>query len=229
MRGDSSPTATARTLFRPIAPTYERWARVLSMGQDRRWRQIMVHELQLPEGSRVLDVAAGTGSMTRLVASRGHHVVSVDQSREMLQLATRRGANGVVATAEELPFADGSFDAVTFGYLLRYVDDVPGCLAELTRVVRPGGALGMVEFGRPSGAWGPLWWAYTRAVLPAAGTVIGSGWREVGRFLGPSIDGFSRRYPPERLAAVWRAAGMSDVRWRRPSLGGGVVMWGRRR
>ena len=134
-----------------------------------------------------------------------------------------------MATAERLPFADGTFDGVTFGYVLRYVDDVSGCLAELVRIVRPGGWLGMVEFGRPSGAWRPAWWLYTRALLPMAGAVIRSGWWEVGRFLGPSIDAFARSHPPGALAVDWREAGMEDVRLRRMSLGGGLVMWGRRR
>ena len=225
----TAPPELARELFAPIAPTYERWARLLSFGQDARWRQAMVDGLGLSPGSRVLDVAAGTGSMTRLLKSCGLNVLSVDQSREMILMAKRRGAAVVLATADRLPFADHAFDGVTFGYLLRYVDDVPRCLEELVRVVRPGGMVGMVEFGRPNGAWRPAWWLYTRTLLPMAGAAIRSGWWEVGRFLGPSIGAFARRHPPERLAAEWGAAGMEDVRFRRMSLGGGIVMWGRRR
>ncbi len=189
----------------------------------------MVDGLGLARGSRVLDVAAGTGSITRLMESLGLEVLSADQSREMTQVARRRGATTVLAAAERLPFADGTFDGVTFGYLLRYVDDVPRCLGELARIVRPGGAVGMVEFGRPTGVWRTAWWLYTRTVLPVAGFVIRSGWWQVGRFLGPSIDAFALNHPPARLAAEWRAAGMVDVRYRRMSLGGGLVMWGRRR
>ena len=135
----------------------------------------------------------------------------------------------VLATAERLPFADGAFDGVAFGYLLRYVDDVSGCLRELVRIVRPGGVVGMVEFGQPRGAWRPAWWLYTRIVLPAAGAVIRSGWWEVGRFLGTSIEAFAKRHPPARLVGEWGEAGMKDIRFRRMSLGGGLVMWGRRR
>lgn len=229
MGAPPTPPAVARELFAPIAASYEHWARILSLGQDGRWRRTMVDGLGLPPGARVLDIAAGTGSITRLLVERGHAVVSVDQSREMATEATRRGATVVLATAEHLPFADEAFDGLTFGYLLRYVDDVAGCLRELARVVRPGGAVGMVEFGRPDGMWRVPWWLYTRAVLPAAGVVIRSGWREVGRFLGPSIDGFAREFPPDRLAAAWEAAGMEDVRVRRLSLGGGLAIWGRRR
>jgi demethylmenaquinone methyltransferase/2-methoxy-6-polyprenyl-1,4-benzoquinol methylase len=228
-RATTSPPELARELFASIAPTYERWARVLSMGQDVRWRRAMVDGLELSPGSQVLDVAAGTGSITRLMESRGLDVLSVDQSHEMTKMAQQRGAKSVLATAERLPFADASFDGVTFGYLLRYVDDVSRCLEELARIVRPGGVVGMVEFGRPSGIWRPAWRLYTRTVLPVAGAAIRSGWWEVGRFLGPSIDAFARRHPPDRLAAEWRAAGINDVRVRRMSLGGGLVMWGRRR
>ncbi len=225
----TSPPQLARELFASIAPSYERWARVLSMGQDSRWRRAMVDGLGLSPGSRVLDVAAGTGSITRLLESSGLDVFPVDQSHEMTAMAQQRGAQVVLATAERLPFADGTFDGVTFGYLLRYVDDVSRCLEELVRIVRPGGMVGMVEFNRPSGIWGPAWLLYTRVVLPLAGALIRSGWWEVGRFLGPSIDAFARRYPPERLIAEWRAAGMDDVRVRQMSFGGGLVMWGRRR
>jgi demethylmenaquinone methyltransferase / 2-methoxy-6-polyprenyl-1,4-benzoquinol methylase len=224
----TTPSQVARELFAPIASDYERWARVLSMGQDRRWRRAMVEGLDLPPGSRVLDVAAGTGSITRLLQTSGFEVISLDQSPEMLAGAVERGATGVVATAEGLPFPDASFDGVVFGYLLRYVDSVGGCLEELVRVTRPGGALGMVEFSRPAGIWRSAWWVYTRFLLPLAGAVVGSGWWRVGRFLGPSIDRFATEHPPEELAKQWRRSGMDHVLVRPMSLGGGLVMWGRR-
>jgi demethylmenaquinone methyltransferase/2-methoxy-6-polyprenyl-1,4-benzoquinol methylase len=188
----------------------------------------MVDGLHLPPGSRFLDVAAGTGSITRLLQRRGYEVISLDQSPEMLAEAVERRATGVVATAERLPFPDSSFDGVTFGYLLRYVDDVGGCLDELVRVTRPGGALGMVEFGRPAGIWRSAWWLYTRLLLPIAGAVVRSGWWRVGRFLGPNIDRFATEHPPEELAELWRRSGMAHVRVRHLSLGGGLLMWGRR-
>jgi demethylmenaquinone methyltransferase/2-methoxy-6-polyprenyl-1,4-benzoquinol methylase len=224
----TSPPALAREIFAPIALNYERWAKVLSLGQDARWRRAMVGGLELAAGSRILDVAAGTGSITRRLQSQGFEVLSTDQSRDMTDVATSSGATAVLASAERLPFRDSAFDGVTFGYLLRYVDDVRDCLQELVRVVRPGGVIGMVEFGRPSGVWRPAWWLYTRTVLPAAGALIRSGWWRVGRFLGPSIDSFVESHPPDRFADEWRAAGLEAVHYRRMSLGGGIVMWGRR-
>ena len=153
-------------------------------------------------------------------------MVALDQSAEMTA-ARDSAASAVIATGESLPFPDSTFDALTFGYLLRYVVDVEGCLGELARVVRPGGMIGMVEFGKPTGIWYPPWWLYTRGALPLAGRFIGSGWFEVGRFLGPSIERFSHDHPPGNLADAFRAAGMEDVKIKRMSLGGGLVMWGR--
>ena len=194
------------------------------MGQDRRWRERMVGDISVDAGDRVLDVAAGTGLITRRLAATGAEVVSLDQSHEMLARAVERGAIGLVAAAEELPFDDDEFDAVTFGYLLRYVDSVPGAIAEITRVIRPGGSVGMVEFGRPSGVWRPLWWGFTRIILPVAGLLISRPWYDVGSFLGPSIDAFADSWPPPRLVAAWEEAGLVDVTVVQMSLGGGLVM-----
>lgn len=222
-----TPPQIARRLFAPIAPSYERWAAILSLGQDSRWRRTMVAGLRLPGGASVLDVASGTGSIARLLRGRGWSVQPLDQSLEML--SRQPGSPAVAATAEQLPFADKSFDGVTFGYLLRYVGDVPACLTELARVTRPGGAVGMVEFGRPDGLWRFPWRIYTRGVLPLAGRLIGHGWHEVGSFLWHSIEAFHDTWPVSRLVAAWEAAGFDDVQVRRPSLGGGLVMWGMRR
>jgi demethylmenaquinone methyltransferase / 2-methoxy-6-polyprenyl-1,4-benzoquinol methylase len=130
--------------------------------------------------------------------------------------------------AESLPFGDAEFDALTFTYLLRYVDDPAAALQELARVVRPGGTVAMLEFGVPRGVWRPLWEAYVRVGLPGAGALVSPAWREVGGFLGPSIRGFYERYPVERLLELWRDAGLRDVRARGLSLGGGIVVWGTR-
>ena len=215
-------------LFAPIAANYERWSTLLSLGQDPRWRAEMVSRLESSSGARVLDVAAGTGLITRLLQARGHEVVSLDLSAEMLSVARRNGATAVLATAEALPFPDASFDALTFGYLLRYVSEPLAAMSELARVLRPGGVIGMVEFGQPRGAWGPWWWLYTRLGLPAAGLIAGPGWFRVGAFLGPSIEAFYRGVSDKALIALWNAAGFVDVQLARRSLGGGLLMWARR-
>ena len=222
----------ARVLFAPLGPTYERTAALLSYGQDPRWRAFLVSRIEAGGGDRILDVATGTGAVARELRSRtGCAVVGLDQSPEMLAVARRRlGADVelVVGEADRLPFADGSFDGLTFTYLLRYVEDPPATLRELARVVRPGGMIAGLEFGVPGGLWRPLWELHVRVGLPAAGALLGHGWRAVGTFLGPSIRGFNERWPATRLLEAWREAGIGDVRLRRLSLGGGVVTWGRR-
>ncbi len=154
-------------------------------------------------------------------------VVGIDQSADMLRAAGDRNgtfAGLVRGRAERLPFPDASFDHVTFTYLLRYVDDPPATLRELARVLRPGGRLATLEFAVPSGIAYPFWWLYTRIGLPIAGLVVSRKWREVGAFLGPSIERFYRRHPQDRIERYWREAGLGDLRVRRMSLGGGVVM-----
>jgi len=225
--------ASARTLFAPLGPTYDRYAAVLSLGQDPRWRRFLVARIEAGPRDTVLDVATGTGAVAReLLARTGCTVVGLDQSAEMLAEARRRlpaSVTLVEGTADSLPFADSSFAALTFTYLLRYVPDPGATLHELARVVSPGGTIAGLEFAVPRGIWRPLWELYVRVGLPVAGRAISKGWAEVGDFLGPSIRDFYARWPEERLLESWRNAGIGDVRSRRLSLGGGIVTWGRRR
>jgi demethylmenaquinone methyltransferase/2-methoxy-6-polyprenyl-1,4-benzoquinol methylase len=230
---DASPrTQHARALFAPLGPTYDRYASVLSFGQNPRWRRFLVSRVDAGRRDTVLDVATGTGAVAReLVAQKGCTVVGLDQSPEMLAEARRRVPPGVTLVegrAEQLPFPDGAFDAVTFTYLLRYVHDPAATLRELVRVVRPGGTIAGLEFAVPRGVWRPLWELYVRVGLPTAGRVLSRGWAEVGGFLGPSIRDFYARYPEPLLRELWWDAGVHDVRMRRLSLGGGVVTWGHR-
>jgi demethylmenaquinone methyltransferase / 2-methoxy-6-polyprenyl-1,4-benzoquinol methylase len=223
---------SARTLFAPLGPTYDRTAALLSFGQDPRWRRFLVSRVEAGPGSTVLDVATGTGAVAReLLARKECTVVGLDQSPEMLAEARRRLPADVKlfeSRAEQLPFPDTAFDALTFTYLLRYVDDPGAVLHELARVVRPGGTVAGLEFAVPRGLWRPLWELYVRIGLPGAGRAISRGWGDVGDFLGPSIRDFYDRYPEERLLELWREAGIRDVQARRLSLGGGIVTWGHR-
>src|SRR5512146_555115 len=191
----------ARALFAPLGPTYDRVGAVLSFGQDPRWRRFLVDRLPR-DGGHVLDVATGTGLVAQALLGRGFRVTGLDQSTEMLDRARERFGDRVVlveGSADELPFADASFDHLTFTYLLRYVDDPAATLAELARVVRPGGTIAMLEFAVPRGIWRPAWDLWVRVGLPLAGRLISPGWHEVGRFLGPSIRGFWERWPLPRL------------------------------
>ena len=237
-RTDADRSEHAKALFAPLGPTYDRYAALLSFGQDPRWRRFLVSVTEAGPEDTVLDVATGTGAVAReLVRQKGCAVVGVDQSPEMLAVARRqialaaatRQVRLVEASAEALPFEDGQFDALTFTYLLRYVDDAAATMRELARVVEAGGTIAMLEFGLPRGAWRPPWELWVRIGLPAAGRLISPGWADVGDFLGGSIRTFWQRHSPGELLGIWREAGIADVRGRRLSVGGGVVVWGRKR
>jgi demethylmenaquinone methyltransferase/2-methoxy-6-polyprenyl-1,4-benzoquinol methylase len=226
----------ALALFDGLPRHYHAMGALLSFGQDPRWRRMLVDAIDPHPGQRILDAACGTGLVTLALARRGCAVVGLDQNEAMLEAAQSRLAHAgglggrvtfVVGQAEQLPFDDGEFDALSFTYLLRYVDDRSATMRELARVVKPGGRLGMVEFGVPRLApTRALWRLHTRASLPLLGRLVSPAWLEVGRFLGPSIEDLYTREPD--LAALWRECGIEDVHKRRPSFGAGLVMWGRR-
>jgi demethylmenaquinone methyltransferase/2-methoxy-6-polyprenyl-1,4-benzoquinol methylase len=230
----SSRKQHALELFSGLPGAYDRMGAALSFGQDPRWRRALLDAIDPHPGQRVLDVATGTGLVAFGLARRGAEVVGLDQSEQMLAGARRRLAERpelasrislVQGEAERLPFADAQFDALTFTYLLRYVDDRAATMRELARVVKPGGRIGMVEFGVPaSGPLRALWRAHTRLGLPLIGRLISTAWFEVGRFLGPNIEAFHASEPD--LPALWRAAGIERVHQRRMSFGAGLVMAG---
>jgi demethylmenaquinone methyltransferase/2-methoxy-6-polyprenyl-1,4-benzoquinol methylase len=228
----------AQHLFAPLPQRYDRLAEVLSFGQNGRWRRAMIRRIAPAHGDAVLDVASGTAGVALQIARAGASVVGVDLTEQMLRQGQRNVGSSVVSDhirlvagrAEQLPFADASFDALTFTYLLRYVLDPEATLRELARVVRPGGRIASLEFMvPPSRFWRAWWWLYTRLLLPAGGLLTGGKeWFAVGRFLGPSISGHYRRYPVPWTVEAWRRAGFTDVGVRIMSLGGGLVMWGTR-
>lgn len=222
-------------LFAGLPGQYDRMGAILSYGQDPRWRQALVAAVDPQPGQRVLDVATGTGLVTHQLARRGATVVGLDQSEEMLAGARERLARMppgladritfITGEAELLPFADEEFDALTFTYLLRYVDDRVATLKELARVVKQGGRIGMVEFGVPQApVLKAAWRVQTRAVLPLIGRLVSPAWYEVGRFLGPNIEQLHSQEPD--LIGLWHAAGIRGVRLTRMSFGAGIVMCG---
>jgi demethylmenaquinone methyltransferase / 2-methoxy-6-polyprenyl-1,4-benzoquinol methylase len=225
----------ALELFAGLPDHYDRMGAVLSFGQDPRWRKAMVAAVAPKPGQHILDVATGTGLVAFALARRGGcRVTALDQSEAMLdgaraRLAHQAGLDGSVTfvqgEAERLPFADEEFDALTFTYLLRYVDDRAATMRELARVVKPGGRIGMLEFAVPGNpVLRALWRVHTRVGLPLLGRIVSKAWFDVGRFLGPSIEGLYAQEPD--LSALWRTAGIRDVHERRMSFGAGIVMWG---
>src|SRR3954447_2927326 len=246
IRSRTQPNVFARRLFAPLPDRYDRLAEILSMGPNRRWRTAMVEHITGPSltGSGrtplVLDVACGPARVSRALAEATRaHIVGLDLTETML----RQGVEAVRAAelhdritlllgrGEQLPFPDACFDALTFTYLLRYVTDPAATVAELARVVKPGGPIASLEFAVPNApGCHAAWWLYTRAILPIAGLITGGrAWFDVGRFLGPSISTHYRNYDVDWTVDAWHAAGIDEIGTRTMSLGGGLVMWGKRR
>lgn len=236
MDGHGAINDTARALFAPLGGDYDRWAAILSFAQDPRWRRFLIEHVPVSAEATVLDVATGTGAIARgLVQRYGCRVVGVDQSPQMLEGARERiGKAGLsdrielrLGNAEELDLAEGSFDALTAGYLLRYVDDPLRTVTDLLRLVRPGGPFALLDFSVPPNvAARGLWHLYTGVGLPVLGRMVSPGWADVGRYLRPSITAFDAAFPPPALRELLLEAGAANVNTRRLSLGGGLVAWG---
>jgi demethylmenaquinone methyltransferase/2-methoxy-6-polyprenyl-1,4-benzoquinol methylase len=208
------------SMFDEVAARYDLTNDVLSLGQDRRWRKLVVDAVGAGPGELVLDLAAGTGTSTAAFAERGASVVACDFSLGMLQVGRRRRPDMpfVAGDALKLPFADDSFDAVSISFGLRNVNDVDLALAELHRVTRPGGRLVVCEFSHPT--WAPFRTAYVeylmRALPPVARAVSSNPDAYV--YLAESI----RAWPDQPALAVrLQQAGWSKVAWR--NLSGGIV------
>ncbi|HEX3816442.1 MAG TPA: demethylmenaquinone methyltransferase [Mycobacteriales bacterium] len=211
------PDAVA-TMFDGVARRYDVMNTLMSLGQDYRWRRIVRESLHAIPGERVLDVAAGTGASTVALARSGAFVVGCDFSVGMLSASRGRPVPLVAGDALRLPFADGSFDAVTISFGLRNVVDIDAALAEFRRVTRPGGRLLVVEFSVPT--WRPFRTVYVeylmRAIPPLARRVSSSP--EAYEYLADSI----REWPDQAgLADRIGAAGWESVAWR--NLTGGIV------
>ncbi len=235
----SAENAFAADLFSGLPRRYDLLAEILSFGQNGRWRNELVKQIAASKPKAILDVATGTAGVAIALAHRtAGDVTGVDLTESMLARGRERVSAASLehrvrlqaARAEDLPFPDASFDAVSFTYLLRYVEDPAATLRELARVLRPGGVLASLDFYvPPAPAWRAAWWFYTRAVLAPAGLVLGGlEWWRVGRFLGPNISSFYRSWPLTRIVQGWEAAGIAAVHFKVMSVGGGVVMWGRK-
>ena len=228
----------AQDLFDGVAPSYDTWAQVLTFFQYLPWRRFLVSRMALRPGKLVLDVCTGTAGVAMEIAD--HHddrIVGLDVSHFMLEAGLRavekKNLDGRVqliqGRAEHLPFPDQTFDTVVFTYLLRYVQDPDATIRELSRVLKPGGELLSLEFGLPEALWvRALWEIYNRVVMPVMTIPVSRGWHRVGCFLGPSISGFCKRYPVDRLATIWRDNGIPLVETRPLLKGAAVVMWGKK-
>jgi demethylmenaquinone methyltransferase/2-methoxy-6-polyprenyl-1,4-benzoquinol methylase len=233
--GTLVPAPGSGAMFDRIAARYDLMNRIISLGIDRRWRRRAATAALADGGRRVLDVATGTGDLAlELLCRRGDVlVVGLDPSGAMLERAHAKaeqiglGARLVLrqGVAEELDFADRSFDAVTIAFGIRNAASRPRALAEMVRVLRPGGRLVVLELGEPHrGLLAPLVRFYLHRVVPVLGALL-SGAREY-RYLERSIAAFP---PPEQVVALLSAAGCNEIDLQRLSFDTCHLYCGRRR
>jgi demethylmenaquinone methyltransferase/2-methoxy-6-polyprenyl-1,4-benzoquinol methylase len=204
-------------MFDRIAPVYDAMNRLMTVGLDRRWRRLAVAEAVRP-GDRVLDACCGTGDLAIAALLVAGEVVGVDFSEAMLERARRKAPaiEWLEADVLALPFEDGSFDAATVGFGVRNLDDIEAGLAELRRVLRPGGRVAILEITRPRGLLLPFYRLWFDVAIPLAGKLLPGG--SAYTYLPASV----RRFPgPEQLAALMKTAGFESVRFR--LLAGGIV------
>ena len=214
--GSLAPDAV-RAMFDRIAPVYDLMNRAMTGGLDRRWRRLTAEAVVRP-GDRVLDACCGTGDLALAAAHAGGRVTGLDFSERMLARARRKSSavEWVQGDMLELPFADASFNAVTIGFGVRNVAELDAGLAELARVLVPGGRIGCLEITRPQGLLRPFFRLWFDVLVPLAGKLLPGG--AAYTYLPASVQ----RFPgPEGLADAMRRAGFAAVSWR--LLGGGIV------
>ena len=211
------PAEGVRAMFDRIAPVYDAMNRAMTLGLDQRWRRATVSAAVAP-GNKVLDACCGTGDLALAAVRAGGRVTGSDFSERMLDRARRKSTavEWVLGDVTALPFADAGFDAATVGFGVRNLQDLELGLAELRRVLRPGGRLGVLEITRPRGLLAPFYRLWFDGLVPLLGKLLPGG--SAYTYLPASV----RRFPgPEELAELLRAAGFSDVDYR--LFAGGIV------
>jgi demethylmenaquinone methyltransferase/2-methoxy-6-polyprenyl-1,4-benzoquinol methylase len=229
--GNAVPEADVTAMFDAIAPVYDRLNTVMTAGRDAGWRRAAVRATGIGGGGSAIDVACGTGRLTELLAEAVGpfgRAVGVDLSEGMIERARRDHPDVVqlrfeVASALDVPFEAGSFDAATIAFGLRNLSDYEAGFREMARVVRPGGRVVCLELTVPRPrAWGRLFHATFRRFAPLAGRAFGVG--ETYRYLPASLDGFP---DADDLARTMVRAGLVEVAYRRLGLGAVALHVGR--
>lgn len=224
-----SKGASVQQMFDAIAGRYDLMNKVMTMGQDQKWRKFVVVKAGDAEDGRVLDLATGTGDIASLLAQANPHahVVGGDFSCNMLEEAKKRFADTKIewleCDANNLPFEDNSFDAVTFGYLLRNVDNVPAVLNEIYRVLKPGGRIVSLDTTPPEkNLLYPFVQCYFRYGIPIMGKMIASDEAAYSYLTGSTMDFYSA----DALAELFQSANFVDVDYKKFMMGTIGVHWG---
>ena len=218
-------------MFDAIAGRYDLMNRVMTLGQDQKWRRFVVERAGDPGSGRMLDLATGTGDIAAIIR-RSHPeamVIGTDFSRNMLAEAKRRFPDAAISwqacDANHLPFADDAFESVTFGYLLRNVDDVSAVLKEVRRVLRPGGRVVCLDTTPPArNLLYPFVRFYLRFGIPLLGRMIASDEAAYSYLTGSTMDFYSA----SALAGLFTRAGFKDVGYKKFMLGTIGVHWGQK-
>ena len=217
MAAGTLPAKDVQTMFDRIAPVYDVMNRVMTAGLDLRWRRLTA-EAVVRRGDRVLDACCGTGDLAVADVRAGGEVTGLDFSPRMLERARRKSdaVKWVEGDMLALPFEDGSFEAATVGFGVRNVVDLEHGLAELARVLVPGGRVGILEITTPTGLLAPFYRLWFDRIVPLLGKVLKGG--EAYSYLPASV----RRFPDkEALAGLLRTAGFDGVEYR--TFAGGIV------
>ena len=223
-------SAYVRGVFTRIAPRYDLMNRLMTAGQDVTWRREVIRRAALPPGGRLLDLGAGTGDLAReaLRQCAGARVVAADFTLAMMQSGQARYGSPQewsAADALRLPYADGSFDAVVSGFLLRNVTDSRAALAEMLRVLRPGGRMVALDTTRPTeNAFSPFVRFHMRRVIPALGALV-TGQRDAYTYLPVSSEGF---LAAEELLERITTAGFERAGFARRMFGTIAIHWGQK-
>ncbi len=220
-----------RAMFGQVAGRYDLMNRLMTFGQDVRWRRFVIGRADLRPGDRLLDLATGTGDLAldALAQTAGLRVAGADFTVEMMRVGRRRpgalGVNWLAADALALPFADASFDAVIQGYLLRNLVDIPTALAEQYRVLRPGGRVVVLETSPPPPSpVRPLVNAHLRYGIPLLSRLASGSPEAYGYLLATT----ARFRSPSELVTLLHDAGFEQVQWRSFMFGTQAVHWARK-
>ena len=213
-------------MFDSIASKYDRMNHAMSLGIDKLWRKRFVRSLsgRLPEGASVLDLACGTADLTIALSQKGFRLTGLDISREMVEVGKAKCSgldpqpSFIIGSADEIPFPDGSFDAVTIAFGLRNFDRREECLAEIRRVLKNGGTLAVLEFALPRDPlWRAIYLLYFRTSMRLMGRAVGSP--GAYGYLVDSVLAFPRY---EALCHEFESAGLTGCSYR--SYSGGIAV-----